>query len=1037
MKQKSLCLLMAAVILLSVISITPPAARAVSDMKITEDCLTFLKDWEGFHPKPYWDSSQWTVGYGTKCPEEHRARYDAEGITEEEALTLLMKEIAFFEAEVNYFLDVNNLTYTQNEFDAIVSLVFNCGASWLTKGETLLGAITKDVSDNELIFALTIYSMSGGNRSKGHIKRRLTECNIYLNGIYSLSVPDNYRYVLYDACGGELDEYDVQGFDANQPTELFATATYEGYKFLGWFTEETGGTKVDVLNDTIPAGKWLYAHWEPLTPAGTTPTQPTVPPTTKPTTPPTTQPTEPPTQPTQHTHSYTQKVYKPTCTAEGYTIYTCTSCGVQEKKDIVPAKGHSYSKTVTEPTCTKPGYSRYTCQTCGHSYTAEETAARGHDYAHEVIEPTCTLGGKTNHTCKRCGHKYTDQTTPALEHNYNRVVVSPTCTENGYTTYACTRCQHSYNGDYTPAAGHTWGAWTVTKEPTYTETGLRQRKCTACGEIQRQTVEPIQHTHSYTQKVYKPTCTAEGYTIYTCSDCGVQEKKDIVPAKGHSYSKTVTEPTCTGTGYSRYTCQTCGHSYTAEETAARGHDYAHDVIKPTCTLGGKTNHTCKRCGHKYTDQTTSALGHNYNRVVVAPTCTEKGYTAYECTRCQHGYHEDCTAATGHTWSAWTVTKEPTYTEAGMQQRKCTACGEIQQQAVPQLTTPPTTPPTEPPVTTPEPGSGTVVTVTGVEVYIRTGPGTGYSILGFADKGQKITVTATASAQGYLWGKFSGGWICLNFTDYEEVKENASKPMTGGTVITIGTLNIRENAGTAYNVVGEYNSGDRVEIYEIKAVGAVDWGRTDKGWISLDYVRLDDKEEPGTNDDPTVPSIPTIPPIYTSWTGTVVVSDALYVRSGPSSENAIVTFLQNGTKVTILEETLNGAVRWGRIQQGWVCLDYIRPDQPTGNDPTEPTTPPTQPTDPSTQPTQPTEPSTQPTVPSIQPTEPSQPIKPGTYPIMTVNTTSLRVRSDAGITNKIKDFFGFGERIEILEVKAVGSAQWGRTVIGWVDMRYLK
>ena len=43
------------------------------------------------------------------------------------------------------------------------------------------------------------------------------------------------------------------------------------------------------------------------------------------------------------------------------------------------------------------------------------------------------------------------------------------------------------------------------------------------------------HTHNYASKVVQPTCTAQGYTIHTCS-CGNSYKDSYVNALGHSYS---------------------------------------------------------------------------------------------------------------------------------------------------------------------------------------------------------------------------------------------------------------------------------------------------------------------------------------------------------------------------------------------------------------------------------------------------------------------------------------------------------------------
>ena len=47
-----------------------------------------------------------------------------------------------------------------------------------------------------------------------------------------------------------------------------------------------------------------------------------------------------------------------------------------------------------------------------------------------------------------------------------------------------------------------------------------------------------------------------------------------------------------------------------------------------------------------------------------------------------------------------------------------------------------------------------------------------------------------------------------------------------------TLNIREDAGTNYKVVGTYKKGEKVKIKSEKN----GWGKTDKGWIKLSYTK---------------------------------------------------------------------------------------------------------------------------------------------------------------------------------------------------------
>lgn len=72
-------------------------------------------------------------------------------------------------------------------------------------------------------------------------------------------------------------------------------------------------------------------------------------------------------------------------------------------------------------------------------------------------------------------------------------------------------------------------------------------------------------------------------------------------------------PTCTEQGYSSYTCRDCGHTY-FDYVAALGHDWGegwYTVIEPTCTKTGTKRRGCSRCD-AYETETVAALGHSWS-----------------------------------------------------------------------------------------------------------------------------------------------------------------------------------------------------------------------------------------------------------------------------------------------------------------------------------------------------------------------------------------------------------------------------------------
>lgn len=261
MKKRGLSLCLIAALLIGLFTAIPMTTRAASDMVTSEECIAVIKEFEGFSGSAYLDTDGlYTIGYGTRCPTDMVEYYKAYPMTKEEADAELRRCVVEYEAAVNKFLDKHGISFTQGQFDGVISMVYNCGASWLNKGNTLIKALTSGATGNELIYAFTIYSMSGGVRSVGHINRRLAEANMYLNGEYQRKAPEAFGYVLYNGNGGKVSTYDVQGYDVNLTATPIPTATREGYVFAGWYTAASGGQKVTVL-DASTDGVKLYAHW--------------------------------------------------------------------------------------------------------------------------------------------------------------------------------------------------------------------------------------------------------------------------------------------------------------------------------------------------------------------------------------------------------------------------------------------------------------------------------------------------------------------------------------------------------------------------------------------------------------------------------------------------------------------------------------------------------------------------------------------------------------------------------------------------------
>ena len=338
----------------------------------------------------------------------------------------------------------------------------------------------------------------------------------------------------------------------------------------------------------------------------------------------------------------------------------------------------------------------------------------------------------------------------------------------------------------------------------------------------------------------------------------------------------------------------------------------------------------------------------------------------------------------------------------------------------------------PPETGATPQNPVTITVTGTDVNLRQGPGTNYTRVGVAQQGQQFVITETASGSGYTWGKFDGGWIALQYTDYETVVNNQGanttppettppvteppvteppvteppvteppvteppvtqpeQPKVTGTINVQEWLRVRSGPGTSYSVVGYLKPQQKVEILEQSTVGSMKWGKIADGWISMDYVILDSNSSSNNNGGS----------MATSWTGKVI-ADELLIRSGPGTNYSILGYLTEGTPVTITEKKTNGSMEWGRISRGWISLTYVQLNDNGGS---------------------------------------------ATTPAPEQNTTAsvtgyanvqewLNVRSGPGTSYSIVGKLKPRETVTITERKTVGATQWGKISTGWVSMDYI-
>lgn len=174
------------------------------------------------------------------------------------------------------------------------------------------------------------------------------------------------------------------------------------------------------------------------------------------------------------------------------------------------------------------------------------------------------------------------------EHRLRTKTTPATCTADGEEYNVCEICGNTIGTvKVLKATGHSWqDDFTVDKEATCTETGVKSVHCNNCSATRYSTdIAKKEHTPVEDAAV-AATCTESGRTAGShCSECGtVITAQKIVNATGHKYTSQTTDATCTAAGKTVYTCSGCRNSY-SETIPAKGHaDKNNDGICDICGL---------------------------------------------------------------------------------------------------------------------------------------------------------------------------------------------------------------------------------------------------------------------------------------------------------------------------------------------------------------------------------------------------------------------------------------------------------------------
>ena len=921
MKRRALILVL---ILVLLVGMFPMTASAASDFTTSDKGVDLIKHFEGFRKYPYWDYSQWTVGYGTRCPDDKLEEYKARGITEAEAEALLQKELKSFESTLNKFIDKYDLKWNQKQFDAMLSFTYNVGGNWTNGVSTqlLTQYVVAGKTGNDFLFAFAQWSNAGGSMSIGLVERRLIEANLFLNGVYATKVPENYDYVKFSHTDsiyeGKVRSIKLQAYDSNLTDSVRPEGKKDGYRFLGWYTASTGGEWIETLTakhaDKTLDPPWQSGNGDPSqgTEASYTRTasgsvkiyaEPSLdatvtgsiakgtvmnfvadyvdadgvkwgrlkeggwvclsnvaaeePEDTKPSEP--TNPTEPPVEEEEEKVIATGKIKLSSGTL-----------------NIRSGPGSSYSKVGSlsngakvEIYEIKNGWGRISKGWISMDYVVLDEVEEEPKPETVIAKGLVAMSSGDLNIRKGAGTSYAKVGSIA---NGSKVELYEIVTVDGVQW------------------GRVSGGWISLKYVKLAETGtvtadsINVRKGAG-------TSYDVVGSYKKGDKIYVYETTLVGSSTWGHTDKGWMNMKYAKMDNASTDGGNDTPETNKGvTGViTRDTLNIragAGTSYALVGTYVKGDKVTvYETKELTTSTWGRTDKGWINMQYVKLDGDTESDSGNDTPAV--PEKGETGYVTRSTLNARKGagtsYAVTVVYEKDDVVTVYETTKVGTSTW-GRTDNGWVNMAYIQMDA------------------DVKPITGTV---TATSLTIRAGAGTEYDSLGSYVKGDKVSVVQTVTVGSSTWGRTNKGWINMKYVQTGNENQNESQTPTAavrtGTVTASGTLNVRKGAGSGYAKVGSVSSGDKLTITDLKLVDGSAWGKISSGWVCLDYVKLD---KPA------------------SGAPALIMGDNLNVRKGAGTGYSVVAKYDKGTVVKILETKTVSGTTWGRTDKGWVSMDYV-------------------------------------------------------------------------------------------------------------------
>lgn len=158
-------------------------------MKVSKDGLNLIKEFEGVRLTAYkCPADVWTIGIGHTSAAGAPEVKPGMTITLQEAYDILNSDLGQYEDAVNKLVKV---PLTQNQFDALVSFVYNVGVGAFQKS-TLLKKLN-DGQYNAVPGELMKWTKAGGKELPGLVRRRRAEAALWRGVDETSSIGEDAR----------------------------------------------------------------------------------------------------------------------------------------------------------------------------------------------------------------------------------------------------------------------------------------------------------------------------------------------------------------------------------------------------------------------------------------------------------------------------------------------------------------------------------------------------------------------------------------------------------------------------------------------------------------------------------------------------------------------------------------------------------------------------------------------------------------------------------------------------------------------------